>query len=173
VLPRLATLVISLILMLIAGIQSCAVAAGVSIAEDLSTAAKDKQEAEELAGAGGAGVIAALMWLVAAGLVMTKPRASMWIFGVASLLWLIAGAAGFSDGFIWMVASLIFAAMSWRGIRELEEKEQEGRARYQADVATAAAGMQRQPGPPARPPSQPPPPPEQAPWSDRWRPPPR
>ncbi len=131
--------------------------------EDLSTTAKDKREAEDLAGAGGAGVIAALMWLVAAALVMNKPKVSMYIFGSASLLWLIAGALGFSDGFIWMVASLIFTAMSWRGIRELEEKEQEGRTRYQADVRAAAAGMQHQPAPPP-PPSPGPPPQERAPW---------
>ena len=91
---RLATLIISIVLMLVAGIQSCAVAAGGSIAEDLSTAAKDKKEAADIAGAGAAGVFAALMWLVAAALVMSKPKASMWIFGVASLLWLVAGAAG-------------------------------------------------------------------------------
>jgi len=38
---RLATLIISIVLMLVAGIQSCAVAAGGSITEDLSTAAKE------------------------------------------------------------------------------------------------------------------------------------
>lgn len=160
--------------MAVAGLQSCAVVVGGDVLEGLSTTAKDKQEAEDLAGAGAAGVFAALMWLVAAALVMRKPRAAMWTFAGASLLWLVAGTAGFSDGFIWMVASLIFAAMSWRGIREFEEKEQEGRARYQADVA-AAPGMQRQPGPSAPPPPPEAPPPRgapsgQAPWSDRWRP---
>ena len=66
----------------------------------------------------------------------------MWIFGVASLLWLVAGAAGFSDGFIWMVASLIFTAMSWRGIKEKADKDEQEQARYQADVR-AAASQQR------------------------------
>ncbi|MGI8623809.1 MAG: hypothetical protein ACR2NB_10080 [Solirubrobacteraceae bacterium] len=148
---RLATLIISLVLMLISGIQSCAVAAGGSLAADLSTAAKDKQEAADLSGAGGAGVLAALMWLVAAGLVMSRPKASTWIFGVASLFWLGAGAAGFSDGFIWMVASLIFTAMSWRGIKEFEATEEQQRARYQADVAAAAATQRYQPPPPPPP----------------------
>ena len=136
-------MIISLVLMVIAGIQSCAIAAGGSIAEDLSTAAADKKEAQDIAGAGSMGVLAALMWLVAAGLVMSKPRASMWIFGVASFFWLIAGTAGFSDGYIWMAASLAFTAMSWRGIREKREKEEQERARYTADVAAAAAAVNR------------------------------
>jgi len=136
---RLATLIISIVLMLVAGIQSCALYAGGSIGEGLSTAAKDKKEAADIAGAGAAGVFAALMWLVAAALVMSKPKASMWIFGVASLLWLVAGAAGFSDGFIWMVASLIFTAMSWRGIKEKADKDEQEQARYQADVRAAAS----------------------------------
>ena len=53
----------------------------------------------------------------------------------ASLLWLIAGALGFSDGFICVVASLIFTAMSGRRIREPEEKEHGGDAHSQSDVA--------------------------------------
>ena len=148
---RLATLIISLFLMLIAGVQSCAVAVGGGIAEDLSTAAKDKQEAQDIAGAGGLGVLAALMWLVGAAFVMSKPRTAMWLFGVASLFWLGAGAAGFSDAFIWMVASIIFAVMSWRGTKEKASKDEEERARYHADIATAAAAIQRgeQPHPPA------------------------
>lgn len=148
---RLATLIISLFLMLIAGVQSCAVAVGGGIAEDLSTAAEDKQEAQDIAGAGGLGVLAALMWLVGAALVMSKPRAAMWIFGVASLFWLGAGAAGFSDAFIWVVASIVFAVMSWRGTKEKARKDEEDRARYQADITTAAAAVQRgeQPQPPA------------------------
>jgi uncharacterized protein DUF2510 len=139
---RLATLIISLFLMLIAGVQSCAVAVGGGIAEDLSTAAKDKQDAQDIAGAGGLGIVAALMWLVAAAFVMSKPKVAMWIFGVASLAWLGAGAAGFSDAFIWMVASVILAVMAWRGIKEKAHKDEEDRARYQADVVTAAATLQ-------------------------------
>ena len=138
---RLATLIISLVLMAIAGLQSCAIAIGGGVAEDLSTAAKDKKEAEDLAGAGAMGVLAALMWLVAAGLVMSRPRASMWIFGVAAGFWLIAGTAGFTDGFIWMAASIVFALMSRRGIREKQEKVDEDRARYAADVAAAAQAI--------------------------------
>ena len=139
---RVATLIISVVLMLVAGVQACAVAVGGSVAEDLSTAAKDKQEAEDLAGAGAAGVLGALLWLVAAAFVLSKPRVSMWIFSGASILWLIAGAAGFTDGFVWMVASIVFALMSWRGIREKKAKDEGARARYDADVAVAAAARQ-------------------------------
>lgn len=140
---RLATLIISLVLMLVAGLQSCAVAVGGSVSESLSTAAAEKQEAQDIAGAGGIGVFAAFMWLVAAGLVMSKPKASMWIFGVSALVWLISATSGFTDAYAWMIASLIFAAMSWRGIREKENKEEEGRARYREDVAAAADQIRR------------------------------
>jgi hypothetical protein len=116
---RLATLIIALILMFIAGLQSCAVAVGGGVAAELSTSIEDEEEAEALAGAGGLGVMAALLWLVGAALVMSRPKPSMWIFGVAALFWLLAGTAGFSDAFIWMAASLAFALMSWRGISEL------------------------------------------------------
>lgn len=87
------------------------------------------------------GILAALLWLVAAALVMAKPRASMWLFGVAGVLLLIGGGTGFSDLFIWAVASFVFAVMSWRGIKEQARKDEEQRARYQADVAAAAAAQ--------------------------------
>lgn len=138
---------------MVLGIQSCAVAAGGSIAEDLSTSVSDKKEAEDLAGAGGAGIFAALLWLVAAAFVMSKPKVSMWLFGIASVLCLIGGSSGFSDLYIWAVASAIFAVMSWRGIKEKEKDEASASAKYQADIAAAAASLQQQtqPDPPAPP----------------------
>ncbi len=139
---RLATLIVSVVLMLIAGIQSCAVALGGSAAESLSTAAHDKQQAKDIAGAGSAGVFAVLLWLVAAAFVMSKPRVSMWLFGGAALILLGAGAGGFTDAFIWAVASAIFAVMSWRGVTEKEKDESQKQMRYQADVAMAAGRLQ-------------------------------
>lgn len=69
----------------------------------------------------------------------------MWIYGVAALLLVGAGAAGYTDGFIWAVASVIFAVMSWAGIKEKVQKDEQERARYQADVAAAAAAQRDRP----------------------------
>ena len=157
---RLATLIISLVLSLGLFFQSCAVAVGGSVSDSLSTTAQDKQEAQDLAGGGAFGVLAALMWLVAAGLVMSKPKASMWIFIAAAVSCLIGGATGFSDLFIWAAISLIFALMSWRGTKERENQEAEKRSRYQADVnaAAAAGAAHHQPPPVPTPPQSPQPP---------------
>lgn len=143
---RLATLIIALVLMLVLGVQSCAVAAGGSIAAELSTAAEDKDEAEDIAGGGAAGVFAALLWLVAAALVLAKPKASMWLFGIAALLCLIGATSGFTDLYIWAAVSVAFAVMSYFGAREKARDEAEKRRRYEADVAAAAAAQARAPG---------------------------
>ncbi len=66
----------------------------------------------------------------------------MWIYGAAALMLVGAGVAGYSDAFIWAVASVIFAVMSWRGIKEKSDKDEQERARYQADIATAVAAQQ-------------------------------
>lgn len=71
---RLATLILALILILVIGLQSCAIAVGVSVAESLSTAAEDKQEAEDLAGAGALGLLATLLWLIGAALVIVNRK---------------------------------------------------------------------------------------------------
>jgi hypothetical protein len=144
---RLATLIISLILSLAVFFQSCAAAIGGSLQGEFGNAA-EKAQAEDLSGGAAFGVLAGLLWVVGAGLVIAKPKASVWIYSVAALCLLIAGTAGYSDGYIWAGASVIFALMSWRGIRERRAKDERDRARYQADIAAAASTMQRQPGGP-------------------------
>jgi hypothetical protein len=142
---RRATQIISLVLMVALGIQSCAVFVGGSAVESLSTTAAEQQEGEVLAGAGAFGVLAALLWLVAAAFVMSRPKVAVWVYGGASLCCLIGAAAGFEDLWIWMVVSVIFTLMSWRGIGEKREQEEEERSRYRADVqaATEAALAQQ------------------------------
>ena len=76
---------------------------------------------------------------------MTKPKVSMWVFAAAGVFCLIGGATGFSDLFIWAVASFIFAVMSWRGTKEREKADLEKQQRYQTDVAAAAASVQLAP----------------------------
>ena len=137
---RIATLIISLFLMLILGIQSLAVSAGGSIVSSLSTTASDQKVGEDLAAGGAIGILAALMWLVAAALVMSKPKASAWIFGIAGGFCLLGGSTGFGDLYIWGVVSLIFAAMSWRGTAEKVKKDERERASYLADLQAIAQG---------------------------------
>lgn len=117
---RRATQIISLVLMLVLGAQSCAVSVGGSVSESLSTTAADRQRGEDLSGAGAFGIFAALLWLIGAAFVMSRPKVSMWVYGVAGLFCLIGATAGFTDLWVWMVVSFVFAVMSWRGIAERE-----------------------------------------------------
>ena len=142
---RIATLVISLVLSMVVFLQSCAAGVGGSLGESFSETEAERKAAEDLSGAGGLGLFAALLWVVGAGLVIAVPKASIWIFGIAALFLIGAGANGYTDAYIWAVASAIFALMSWRGVGEKREKEEQDKARYQADIATAAAGLQQQP----------------------------
>ncbi len=105
---RVATMVIALVLMLVVFVQSCAVSVGGSIGED-----------EDMAGGGGLGILLAISWAVGAGLVLGKPKAAIWAFGIGGMFGLIGATAGaFPDLWIWTVVSVIFGLMSWRGIKE-------------------------------------------------------
>lgn len=134
---RRATQIISLVLMLALGIQSCAVTVGGSATEELSTNAAERQEANDLAGGGGMGLLAALLWLVAAAFVMSRPKVSAWLFGIAALFCAIGATSGFSDLWIWSGVSVAFTLMSWRGISEKARQEEEDRERYRSDVQAA------------------------------------
>jgi hypothetical protein len=146
---RIATLIISLVLGLALTVQSCAVYAASSVVGSLSEeGTTDKTEADATAGGGAVGIFMALLWLVAAGFVMAKPKVSMWLFSIAAVFGVIGGATGFSDLFIWAGASALFAAASWRGISEQAKKDEQQRAAYRADVmaaATAVAAVTAQP----------------------------
>ncbi len=137
-------MIISLILMLVLGVQSCAVAVGGSVVKSLGSNQGEKMSGQTLSGGGGLGVFAALLWLVAAAFVLNKPKASMWLFVAAGVVCLLGGGSGFSDLFIWAGLSFVFALLSWRGTKEKETKDAEERAKYQADVQ-AAAVQQRPP----------------------------
>jgi hypothetical protein len=116
-------MVVSLVLMLALGVQSCAAVVGGSLATGLGDARGD-----DLTFAGFLGTLAAFLWLVGASLVLGKPRVSMWLFASAVPVCLIGGALGFGDLYLWAGASGLFALGSWRGIgereRELAEREQ-------------------------------------------------
>jgi hypothetical protein len=122
---RLATLIISLVLTLVVGFQSCAALLGGGMGEEFGETAKEKAEGKELSDASGAGLVAGIFWVVGAGLVMARPGIARWFYLAAAPLLLLAGVGGYEDGYIWAVVSLIFMAMAWRGIKERERKEAE------------------------------------------------
>lgn len=150
---RIATLIISLIVSFAMGLQSCAVYAAGGIGAELSEGA-EKANMESTSGAGSIGMLSALLWIIAAGFVLSKPKVSMWIFSIAGIFCVLGGAAGdFTDLFIYAGASVLFAAASWRGIAEKANKDEQERVRYQADLVTAARALNEIPGstpPPAQ-----------------------
>ena len=96
---------------------------GGGLGEEFGTAA-EKREARELSDASGAGLVAGILWVVGAGLVMTRPNIARWVFLAAAPILLIAGSGGYDDAYFWAAASLIFMAMAWRGIGERKRKEE-------------------------------------------------
>jgi hypothetical protein len=115
---RQAVLVISLLGVLVLGLQSCAVSVGGSVAEQLSTAVDSKAAADSLSSAGALGLVATLMWVLGAGFVLGLPKVSVPLFAVAGVLCIVGGAMGFTDLFVWGVVSFAFALMSFFGVRE-------------------------------------------------------
>jgi hypothetical protein len=142
---RLATLIISLVLSFGLFIQSLVVSFGGSVGEEFAQSSAERQEAEQLSGAAGLGIVSALLWLVGAAFVMSRPKVAVWLYGIAAPLLLGAGAAGFTDGFIWAFVSTGFALMSWRGVKERVRKQEQEAAAFQANVVAAAAALQAAP----------------------------
>lgn len=141
---RRAVQIIALVLMVMLGIQSCAVTLGGSAAKNLSVTGAGREQGEDLAGAGASGVIAAFLWLIAAAFVVSRPKLAAWVFGGAGLFCLLGATSGFSSLWFWMVVSLALAAMSWRGIAEKEREAEEASARYRTDVQAAAEAVMAQ-----------------------------
>jgi len=139
---RIANLIITLIVSLFLTIQSFAVMAAGSLGESFSESAADKQEAKDLGAGGGVGILVAILWCVAAALVIAKPKVSKIIFIVAAVFLFLGGTSGFSDLYFYGVASLAFALMAHFGVKEQIKKDEQDRVRYQADLAIAAQAVQ-------------------------------
>jgi uncharacterized membrane protein len=123
--------------MLVLGLQSCAVTVGGSAEESLSTTAAEQKHGEDVASAGALGIFAAVLWLIGVAFVMSRPKLAAWLYGAAGALCLAGAITGFTDLWIWMVVSIAFAAMSWRGIGEKRREDEEQQAQYRADVQAA------------------------------------
>jgi hypothetical protein len=100
---RIAVLIISLILMLLVGLQSCAIFALSGVSSKPDTAA-----------GGAVGVFVAFMFLLGAAFVLKFPFVSVIAFGLGGVAGLAAGATtSFSDMTMWGYAGLILAALSF------------------------------------------------------------
>ena len=116
---RIATLILSLILMLIVGAQSCAV----SISDSLGNTKVSSQ-------GGVLGLFMAFLFLIAGAFVLSFPMVSMIAFLISGLVGLTAGSTtSFGDLTIWGVVSLILAIFSFFGWREKRKRRREEAAR--------------------------------------------
>lgn len=115
---RIAVLIIGLILMVLVGMQSCAVMVGGEITSDTDTSE-----------GGAVGILVAFLFLLGSALVMGFPRVSMVLFILASLLGFAAGSTtDFSDMIFWGVVGAGLAIMSFFGSRELAKKKKLNRS---------------------------------------------
>ncbi len=105
---RVATTILSLVLMLVLGAQSRTVTLGGALGED-----------EVLANSAAVGLLVAFLFLVGGAFAVGLPLASLVVFVVAGLLALLSGTTSeFTDLTIWAVVSFVLAALSFFGVRE-------------------------------------------------------
>ena len=103
-------MIISLVLTLVIGLQSCAVVAGGGLAQD-----------RVMSGSGAGGILVALLFVIGGAFAMGVPKVSTLAFMLAAILGFIIGTnGGFADLTIWAGAAAILAVMSYFGDRELQ-----------------------------------------------------
>jgi hypothetical protein len=116
---RIATMILSLILMLVVGAQSCAVSVG--------DAALETKAAEQ---GGPLGILMALLFLIGGAFALAFPLVSLISFVLAGLVGLGGGSsASFGDLTFWGIVSLVLAAFSFLGVREKRRQRAESQAR--------------------------------------------
>jgi hypothetical protein len=116
---RIATMILSLILMLVVGAQSCAVSLG--------DAALGTKAAEQ---GGLVGLVMAFLFLVGGAFTLAFPLVSLIAFFFAGVFGLAGGAStSFGDLTIWGFVSLILAVFSYFGWREKRKRRREEAAR--------------------------------------------
>lgn len=111
---RIATTIISLFLILIIGLQSCAVAFGGTLSSD-----------ESLSAGGAIGMLVAFLFLIGGAFAIAFPLVSLASFALATFLALLASiATEFSDMMIWAFLSLVLAVMSFFRFREKQKVDE-------------------------------------------------
>lgn len=118
---RIATMILALLLMLMVGLQSCAVSFGGELGSD-----------EGMAQGGAVGILVALLFMVGGAFALPFPLVSLISFSGAALFAVAAAATTpFSDLSFWAIAALVLAGMSFFGILEKRKKAQEQASRVQ------------------------------------------
>jgi hypothetical protein len=115
---RIATMIISLILMLVVGGQSCAVSFG-----EAALGTKAAQQG------GPIGLVMAFLFLVGGAFALAFPLVSLIAFFFAGVFGLAGASTSFGDLTIWGVVSLILAVLSYFGWREKRKRRREEAAR--------------------------------------------
>ena len=116
---RIATLILSLILMLIVGAQSCAVSVGDSILDEPTKTQ-----------GGAIGILMALLFLIGAAFALGFPLVSLVAFLLAGVFGITAGGTtSFEDLSIWGYISFALAIMSYFGWREKRKRRAEQASR--------------------------------------------
>jgi hypothetical protein len=105
---RVALTILSLVLMLLVGLQSCTLAVGASLSSD-----------ENLAGGAAVGLLMTLLFLLGGAFAVGYPLVSLVACAFAGLLGLVAGSTtAFSDLSFWAIVSFVLAVLSYLGMRE-------------------------------------------------------
>jgi hypothetical protein len=107
---RLAVTILSLLLMLVVGLQSCAASVGGSLSSNQATSS-----------AAAVGMLVALLFLVGGAFAIAYPLVSLVSFVLAGLFALVGGTSSvsdFKDLQVWGFVALILALLSYFGVRE-------------------------------------------------------
>lgn len=130
---RIAVMIISLVLMLVIGLQSCTSAVGSGVSQT--------QVDKDAFGQGAAvGVVVTLLYLLGGALVMGLPRISVGLFGLAGLLGLGGGSTTkYHDLTVWGWIAFALAVMSFLGWRGKHQGEIRERAKQQTMMQNAVA----------------------------------
>ena len=118
---RIATLIIGLLWGALIFIQS--MAAGVFSAEGSETSS-----------AASAGLLVAILWLLASALVIAFPKASIILFGLAALVGIFTDPGAFADLQVHGVASIVMAVLSYFGWRGKKKHDADQKAEKQRQV---------------------------------------
>ena len=121
---RIATFVLSVLVVIIMLLQSCLVFGCSSISDSLS----DAEEASDSTGGGAVGVLAALCAFVGMAFVLKLPVVSIVLYLLGALFAFLASTTGFSDMTIWGVALVVLAVLAFFARRELKREAKAGAA---------------------------------------------
>jgi hypothetical protein len=112
-------MILSLILMLLVGFQSCAVSIGDSIAGEPANTQ-----------GGAIGILMALLFLVAGAFALGFPLVSLVAFVLAGVIGIAGGSStSFGDLAVWGWISLVLAVLSFFGWREKRKRRAESASR--------------------------------------------